>query len=521
MGNMLMPGSHWRSCGVLLALATLATGVLFGPVANAVATGTPDRILTRDTSEFPAQSRAAVAGDPSACSAPSSGPAQSTRYRVLENSYLVRWEDGVGAITPLKGTFDLVTTPAADQFLVKHFRGFDLDGSEQVTGEGSYALNYGEDRMVLDVIINDAPHHLDSGWEPFGLGFPPMLDVDPGEISGASVYYTLHVVGVPALGIWFSTDMPFHSATGPTVQFVSDGDVLTHFGRVLWTNAELTRNLSIMPPVPDIGCDAFAPVELDGVQWWEAWFSAEVGEFSELLGPLKEGDFLSEGGFIVARNEDLVQNFLPLPPPLPDLGLDAITWGWPCQNWYFSTEVDFWAGSMNDWVRQGDMLCAAHGQVYMRNAQLMANFHPAGPPLPDYGLDALYLWPTGQIWFSVEETFWDLNHGWVSDGDLLSTEGWVIYRNLELVRRFEPIEDVANFGLDALHVVPVYTGDMNGDAAVNFRDINPFVLALSNPEMYYLLYPELDPDVVGDINGDGTLNFRDINPFVMLLTRGD
>lgn len=60
-------------------------------------------------------------------------------------------------------------------------------------------------------------------------------------------------------------------------------------------------------------------------------------------------------------------------------------------------------------------------------------------------------------------------------------------------------------------------GDLNGDGRVDFGDINPFVLAMTNPAAYAQQYPTLDRDVSGDLNGDGRLDFGDINPFVALL----
>jgi hypothetical protein len=63
------------------------------------------------------------------------------------------------------------------------------------------------------------------------------------------------------------------------------------------------------------------------------------------------------------------------------------------------------------------------------------------------------------------------------------------------------------------------TGDLNCDGTVNFGDINPFVLRLSNLAGYRAIYP-ICPNANGDINGDGTVNFGDINPFVALLING-
>ncbi|MEW6199391.1 MAG: VCBS repeat-containing protein [Planctomycetota bacterium] len=60
-------------------------------------------------------------------------------------------------------------------------------------------------------------------------------------------------------------------------------------------------------------------------------------------------------------------------------------------------------------------------------------------------------------------------------------------------------------------------GDLNCDGLVDFGDINPFVLALTNPAGYAAAFPNCDIKT-GDINGDGHVNFGDINPFVRLLT---
>jgi hypothetical protein len=70
---------------------------------------------------------------------------------------------------------------------------------------------------------------------------------------------------------------------------------------------------------------------------------------------------------------------------------------------------------------------------------------------------------------------------------------------------------------ETLQVRVVYLGDMDGDGIVGFGDINPFVLALSNPQLYKDTF-NLDQNIVGDINQDGVCDFGDINPFVSMLS---
>jgi hypothetical protein len=69
----------------------------------------------------------------------------------------------------------------------------------------------------------------------------------------------------------------------------------------------------------------------------------------------------------------------------------------------------------------------------------------------------------------------------------------------------------------ALVPPPGVMGDLNCDDTVDFGDINPFVLALTNPIEYAVMYPSCDI-LHGDLNDDGAVDFADINPFVQLLT---
>jgi hypothetical protein len=63
----------------------------------------------------------------------------------------------------------------------------------------------------------------------------------------------------------------------------------------------------------------------------------------------------------------------------------------------------------------------------------------------------------------------------------------------------------------------IVAGDVNCDGSVNFGDINPFVLLMSNPTLWQSTYPDC-LILNGDCNLDGSVNFGDINPFVALLT---
>ena len=65
-------------------------------------------------------------------------------------------------------------------------------------------------------------------------------------------------------------------------------------------------------------------------------------------------------------------------------------------------------------------------------------------------------------------------------------------------------------------VPPACPGDLNCDGAVNALDIEPFLVALFDPEQYPVEYPNCDINN-GDINGDGSIDALDIEPFLVLL----
>jgi hypothetical protein len=78
------------------------------------------------------------------------------------------------------------------------------------------------------------------------------------------------------------------------------------------------------------------------------------------------------------------------------------------------------------------------------------------------------------------------------------------------------IDDVEIWG-----ILPVtkLAGDLNCDGQVDAFDIDPFVLALTDPAAYELAWPDCDV-LLADIDDDGAVDAFDIDPFVALLTGG-
>jgi hypothetical protein len=322
-----------------------------------------------------------------------------------------------------------------------------IGGEVAVTQEGAMHVEIDNGSFTTDAQLASARGPLERLW--------PMIQITFSQTNGTSTQvYDLTLAAAPFREAWFSTTGGFTSATRPPADnHVSDGDVLSSAGRIVRRNAELTRRLGIMPGVPDLGLDAF-----DMRSGAEVVFSIETSVFSETLGPLQAGDCLSERGSIVATNQSLLSAF-GIQPPVPDAGLDAMQFfdtAIPAANAaagevWFSIETEQFSETLGRLLRPGDLL-SNRGQVIRSNAQLLQRFHPLDPGV-DHGLDALYVWPSGEIWFSTETGFTGEASISYLGGDVLSDQGYVVFRNLELLNRFAPIEDKIEFGLDALWVV--------------------------------------------------------------------
>jgi len=208
-----------------------------------------------------------------------------------------------------------------------------------------------------------------------------------------------------------------------------------------WSKLVARLNLS---PVPELSAiDA-----LDMGPGGEVMFSFDHNQTSATLGTIQHGDLVSNQGRIVARNQTLTREF-GIMPAVPDVGLDAVMVKDDGEV-IFSIRTDILSERLGKVLHRGDVL-SSRGLILRSNAELLSHFHPSIQK--DYGLDALYVWPSGEIWFSTEEGFQDQQYGPVLAGDLLSDQGLVLFRNLDLLSPFSPVEDLADFGLDGLFVI--------------------------------------------------------------------
>lgn len=417
------------------------------------------------------------------------------RYRLVEGSTLLDdclLCERVSSPIPISGIFWLVPKEPDIWFLHFSVRNLRFKSSRSAVGyigqlEGDYEI--GGDfafvhRMTLQGSINGFQGLAFDSGTVFPLMGLPWIEIELNQCKPTDPLHVfrLHLIAVPWPQVGFSTAAGFHPAARTVYDnaYISEGDLLSVHGWILRTNYQLTRRLGIMPLVPDVGLDAVI-----GARWPQLtsrdckcrtfWFSMEQDIFSETLGPLHQGDLLSEAGVIVRRYTDFIRPFCPQ-PPVPDYGLDAVAFS-PSGKMLFSIEKGFFSESLGLMINPGDLLFE-DGRIYRTNAELMKQFEMAESSIGEYndvGLDAVYVWPHGEIWFSTERNFVDRRFGLIGHGDLLSDAGRIIARNRELTAPFKPIEDLADFGLDALHIFwPVLRADINGDGIVNLEDFAEF-----------------------------------------------
>lgn len=457
-----------------------------------------------------------------------SGRSAAVPYRLVEGSMLTDECAICGRPTlliPIRGSFTLEPVepnPLFSNFLLRDLKFESLIAYGLYTGrmEGTYRIG-GEvaivHQMSLLGTINATELRFDSG-----LVAPqtplPWIEIDLAQLPPLNPLQTfsLHLVAVPWPQLCFSTEVGF-TPSNLKMQHVSDGDLVSSKGVVVCTNNQLSARLGIMPIVPDIGLDAAMQVIpcLHGGKGRctpEVWFSCEQNIFSETIGPLHQGDLLSSAGRIVRSYADLIGPFSPM-PPVPDFGLDAVAFA-PEGMLLFSAEQGFFSEGLGISISDGDLL-AEDGRIFRTSAQLLAKFQPVEPRPISFGLDAAFVWPSGEVWFSVKADFVDSRWGRIGHGDLLSDTGRVVARNLEMLGPFSPLEDLADFGLDALHVCwPGPAGDLDHDSDVDAADLALFAASWRQTNRDPASRePSCAACCSTDLNCDGKVDFSDLMQF--------
>lgn len=351
---------------------------------------------------------------------------------------------------PLRGTFGLVPLEANPLFTRYRLTNIAFTvnqggmGEREITGTGVFQIG-GEVAVVQDIRldVNVGTNSLNFTNEDrlVTRGFPWVNSSLSQTQFNLLQFYSMTLVAAPVREIWLSTANGLTSAS--TLERREPGDVLSASGRTVKSWSKLVARLNLSNALAAPAIDA-----LDVGPGGEILFSFNENQSSPTLGAIQHGDLVSSQGRIVARNQTLLQEF-GIMPAVPDAGLDAAVVRSDGEI-LFSIRTEMVAERLGKLLRKGDVL-SSRGQIVRSNAELLSRFHPS--VAKDYGLDALYVWPSGEIWFSTEEGFQDQAYGPVLAGDLLSDQGLIVFRNLDLLSSFAPLEDLADFGLDGLFVI--------------------------------------------------------------------
>jgi hypothetical protein len=383
---------------------------------------------------------------------------QTWAYLLLHDSYLLDdclFCDRISIPVPMRGTFNLRLideTPISTRYALEDVNFTAGDRPYLVKGGGTFEIS-GEVavtvRMSLELQIDDGVSNKVCYFTNSTSGLDrrlPMMDITVAQTNGTlGQVYSLRLAAAPVREIWFSTASSFKANAGPEASsIIEGGDLISTSGRIIKHNADLFTAVGAFPPVPDLGLDA-----VDILPGGEIAFSLESDITSNTLGLLQHGDLLSTQGRILRRNQDLLAQF-GLQPPAPDVGLDAVHVS-ESADILFSIPTNVFSERLGVMLHRGDLL-STNGSIVRSIEQLLARFHPA-KPTNDYGLDALYIWPSGEVWFSTEDAFDDSVLGSISSGDLLSDQGYIVFSNLELLKAFVVTNVASDVGLDALYIV--------------------------------------------------------------------
>jgi hypothetical protein len=382
---------------------------------------------------------------------------QVWRYELLEGSSLLNdclICDRVSVPVPMRGSFILRLTaenPFGSSSYAIENASFQAVPDYAFTGSGT--LQYGGDFALRQTMTLAGTLTTASGSSKVSFTNEissitrrwPMIAITLVQTNGTvTSTITLEIAAAPLREIWFSTAGSFHSAIkGLPDNSVSSGDLLANAGRIVKRNSELQRFF----PGP-----TFANMGLDAV---DILPGAQLVFSTETMGVLSDGDFARLSNGAIAHWQDYIKILSPNQDTDP--GLDGLQFN-TSTDFYFSTKQDILSAgptSPHLVLQHGDIANVILGpntwSILKKNSDLLANFHPTA--LQDYGLDAFYIWPTGEIWFSTAQSFTDTQLGAISDGDLLSDTGYIVFRNRDLVEKFSPLEDTSNFGLDALTII--------------------------------------------------------------------
>lgn len=347
---------------------------------------------------------------------------------------------------PLRGSFSLVGTATANHYRIENIL-LVSDLSEapeyRITGSGTVAVGGGAPVSTFELLIqrknfpDETVRFINDPLQDNPRIFPMLSMEADEETQSLNRVYRIRIAAAPIRAMWFSTASGMTPAN-PGVGRISGGDVLSIEGTVFKRYSDIVQRLSIPPE--EFGLDA-----LDLGPRGEILFSLGRDTESVVNGPIGHGSLASSEGRVILHNHQLLSAFNVTDQT--DAGLDALH-VMPNEEYYFSINTAVTRASGGT-LRSGDLL-STQGRIVRTEQSLLARWQ--NPLVESLGVDAFFVWPNGEVWFSLQNGL-NSQLGVVQRGDIISDQGYFVFRNLEIVAPFAPLEDLADFGLDALTIV--------------------------------------------------------------------
>ncbi len=421
-----------------------------------------------------------VALVPGLCAQPV--PPEVWEYQLLDGSYFQDECLICGRPTiqqPLRGKFQLFFSGGGKSnsfYTVTNILFQTRSGTEvTITGSGRVELLGAPipvaQNAVFDLKVNDQQKLFTNDVLQLDRTLP-MVDIHLVQTQVDLVqFFSIQIAAAPLRDLWFTTTQPFFS-TNLNARVLT-GDLLSQEGRLLRRRSQVVSQFGFAPspegyPIQSVGLAPGAEVQ----------FSLTQDVFSETRNKTYHtGDLLSDKGYVLLTNQELINNFAPQVPG-PNVGLDALQVAGGGEL-LFSVASNFVSERIGQ-ISAGDLLSyrptpgGGTNRLVATSQQLISAFTPVTQG-DDPGLDAVYVWPNGDIWFSTERDFNSQTLGPLSNGDLLCNGGYVVFRSAELLSNFAPSDEATNAGLNGLYIVtdavvslggPQFTGINKSNAAV-------------------------------------------------------
>ena len=369
-----------------------------------------------------------------------------------------------------RGSFDLRfldQTADSSRYVVENMQ-ISADPAHQFVGSGELVVPITRNPQILLNLTNVLTPQIGVTFTNVSITTDrrwPMLALRARETTASDAVYTVSIRAAPFQDIWISPATDFRADTfaAPT-NIIHSGDLVSLDGRVIKRNHEL-----VVPFAPassaDYGLDALSLSPGGGL----AISTHDVAE-------MRDGDILVPNPPRRIRYTDIFTNAIAT--SMADPGIDGFQFT-SATAFYFSIKRDT-GYALNSTttvqLRDADIWWAdlqTHELRLARSREQLFSYPDYQPWLadPQVGIDAFYIWPSGEVWFSLRSS-------WTAHTAIYSSDGYAVFTDEFVFKNFKP---AVNPGLDAFLVITDLAPVLSTPPALKIV-ISPTALLLNWPE---------------------------------------